>query len=384
MVVGPVRTYSRPGRAGPTGKGIVMLNILRNGSLLTVALLAMVGVALSGCSDDDKADTSSSSDHSSSDDQAGEPAPPDGEWAFSGPYTHANLTIFLIHGEDTIEGDEFLTLEQSLSDGTLVITETSSVNELTIENHSSRPVFLQAGEIIRGGKQDRMLRFDIIIRGNSGPKPLAVFCVEQGRWSARAGESVAGFSSSTNMAGNIDLKLANSRDGNQSAVWTNVAAGQRSLGGAIGGSVQSELSPTSMALTLETEDVELAVAAYCEALASSVEGKDNVIGYAVVINGQIESVDSYGSAALFNQLWSKLLRSSAAAALAESEQEFEDVVVAADDVQDFIENAKLGKQAVRDISPTMQMRIIENGASFYYESMDGEAGQVHSSLLRKE
>ncbi len=361
-----------------------MTNFLRNMPLLTVALLAVVAVAVSGCGDDDQAVQSPSSDVPPSADVAGASVPPDGELVFSGPYTHDNLTVFLIHGADTIEGDEFLTLDQALNDGTLVIEETSSVNELTIDNRGDKPVFMQAGEIIRGGKQDRMLRFDIIIRGHSGRKPLSVFCVEQGRWSARAGESVAGFSSGGNMAHSIELKLANSRDGNQSAVWGNVAAGQRILGGAINESVQSELSPTSMELTLDDKAVKQAVAAYSEALNSSVEGKDNVIGYAVVINGQVESVDIYGSSALFNQLWSKLLRSSAVAALADSNQDFEDVPVTADDVQDFIESAKLGEQATQDITPTMRLQTIDNAATFSYESIEAGAGRTHSTILRKE
>ena len=97
-----------------------MTNILRNMPLLTVALLAVVAVALSGCGDDDQAGRSSSPDAPSSADVADTSVPPDGEVVFSGPYTHDNLTIFLIHGVDTIEGDKFLTLEQALDDGTLV------------------------------------------------------------------------------------------------------------------------------------------------------------------------------------------------------------------------------------------------------------------------
>lgn len=359
-----------------------MTTVLRYLPVLTAGLLVVAALALAGCDDEDQAVESASGDTRSQDALAPASTPPDGEIVFSGPYTHENLSVFLIHGADTIEGDQFLTLEQALADEVLVIEETSSVNELVIENCGDAPVFMQAGEIIRGGKQDRMLRFDILLRGNSGRRPLSVFCVESGRWHARAGEDVAGFASSRNMAPDA-MRMAAVRDGDQSVVWAGVAANQDALIETTGQAVRSTLSPTSMELTLDSDAVRQGLAEYTDVLRSAPEGRDNVVGYAVVVNGRVESVDIYGSSALFRQLWPKLLRNSALMALAESNEQVEPVEVAADDVQEFIDIAQQGRQASQDVSDTMRMGTIENDATFSYESSDGQTGIMHRALLRK-
>ncbi len=72
----------------------------------------------------------------------------------SGPFTHENLTVFLIHGEDRIKNKDFLTLQEALKKKKVVVHETQQVNELAIENVSkTEEVFVQAGDIVKGGQQ---------------------------------------------------------------------------------------------------------------------------------------------------------------------------------------------------------------------------------------
>jgi hypothetical protein len=67
----------------------------------------------------------------------------------------------------------------------------AEVNELVIENNSSDTVLIMGGEVVKGGKQDRMISQDVIISPNSGPIALSVFLCRartldhQGRRSAR-------------------------------------------------------------------------------------------------------------------------------------------------------------------------------------------------------
>ena len=75
------------------------------------------------------------------------------------------------------------------------VIETGRVNELQIENTGAEQVFIQAGDIVKGGKQDRVLTVSFLLPANSGRLPIASFCVEQGRWSARGKEDQAKFSS---------------------------------------------------------------------------------------------------------------------------------------------------------------------------------------------
>ena len=87
------------------------------------------------------------------------------------------------------------TLQEALAKGSVQVVETGRVNELQIENTGGEAVFIQAGDIVKGGKQDRVLTVSLLLPANSGRVPIASFCVEQGRWSPRGKEDHAKFSS---------------------------------------------------------------------------------------------------------------------------------------------------------------------------------------------
>ena len=105
-----------------------------------------------------------------------------------GPYAHENLTVFLLRGKATKAANKkYLTLAQALKEKKVKVHETGDVNTLAIENLSSEEVYVQAGDIVKGGRQDRTLGTDLILPRKSGKVPIAAFCVESGRWtSARA------------------------------------------------------------------------------------------------------------------------------------------------------------------------------------------------------
>src|SRR3954469_11780818 len=110
----------------------------------------------------------------------------------SGPFTHRNLQIFLIHGDTQLENRHYATLGEALARRMVVIKETGNVSELAIENPSGEAtVFLHAGDIVKGGRQDRTIRDDLILQTRSGWTPLPSFCVEQGRWTRRGSEDAA-------------------------------------------------------------------------------------------------------------------------------------------------------------------------------------------------
>ena len=111
-----------------------------------------------------------------------------GDYRLSGPYTHKNLSIFLVHGKNVIKARSFLTLQEALVQKKVVVYETKSVNELSIQNFSDEDVFVQSGDIVKGGAQDRMIGVDLIVPPRSGKLPISAFCVEHGRWSGRGSE----------------------------------------------------------------------------------------------------------------------------------------------------------------------------------------------------
>src|SRR5688572_554699 len=154
---------------------------------------------------------------------------PQTSYRISGPYTHKNLTIFLVHGKDLMPGKSFLTLQEALAQKKVRVYETKEVNELAIRNLSNQDVYVQAGDIVRGGEQDRMISIDFIVPPRSGRMPIAAFCVESGRWSKRGEEQAGWFSSSENVAATKELKLAAKSANSQEAVWQNVSTAQAKL-----------------------------------------------------------------------------------------------------------------------------------------------------------
>src|SRR6516165_12042995 len=131
-----------------------------------------------------------------------------GEFKLSGPYSHENLTIFLVHGQDKIVGKKFMTLQEALEQKTVIVHETSQVNELAIENVSKDvEVFVQSGDILKGGNQDRLISFSMIVPAQSGKVPVAAFCVEQGRWGQRGKEAAGRFGTSTTLLPSKALKV---------------------------------------------------------------------------------------------------------------------------------------------------------------------------------
>src|SRR5579859_7015027 len=119
------------------------------------------------------------------------------------PIRHGNLTIFPVVTAKSYPTAEFMTLDEGLRSGEVIVTEAGNVqglirrpttpiarnegaqvNRLVLVNNSKRPLLLLAGEIVTGGKQDRVIGKDRIVPPESDPVDLSVFCVEPGRWVA--------------------------------------------------------------------------------------------------------------------------------------------------------------------------------------------------------
>lgn len=132
-----------------------------------------------------------------------------GGYRISGPHTHANLTIFLLHGKNTLPNTPFLTLAEALAQKKAVVHETEHVNQLALENLAKDcEIFIQSGDLVRGGKQDRSIASDVILPRRSGKVSVPAFCVEKGRWRQRQRENATRFEASTNQLATTDLKLA--------------------------------------------------------------------------------------------------------------------------------------------------------------------------------
>lgn len=238
-------------------------------------------------------------------------------YKISGPFTSGNLSVFLIHGKDQLKGADYLTLQEGLSQKKVVVHETGDVNQLSIDNLSNAVVFIQSGDIVKGGRQDRTMQSDLLVPPHAKSMAVPAFCVEQGRWSQRGSEADGQFAASPNAYSGKSLKMAAKVSQSQGAVWEKVAENQQKLAAQAKTELAALPSPSSYELTIEDKSVQSATDKMIKDLAKVTEGKADVIGYAFAINGSVNSADVYASNTLFNKLWPKLLRSSAVEALTE-------------------------------------------------------------------
>jgi len=314
--------------------------------------------------------------------------PETGNYKITGPYTHDNLSVFLIHGKDRISGKTFITLQEALTQRKVIVYETRSVNELAIENISNDEIYVQAGEIVKGGQQDRALAIDMIVPARSGKMPIAAFCVEHGRWTKRGTEQVTTFNSSAEVISTKELKMAAKSARSQGAVWQNVTVAQDKLSSNVGGRVNAAASESSLQLALENKAVQKSANEYIKALSGVVNDQDDVIGYAFAINGKVNSADVYASSSLFKKLWPKLLKASAIEAIAEFSQKAKFAPVPKDAVRGFLDTSETGKAAEKseDLTKRIQLVTRESDANIFFETRDRAQKEVwvHRNYIKKD
>ncbi len=316
----------------------------------------------------------------------GAAAPPQKDgYRLEGPFTQGNLTVFLVHGKDKMKGQTFITLQEALVQRKVIVRETREVNSLTIENVSGEEVYVQSGDIVKGGAQDRMLVTDLILPPRSGKIAIDAFCVENGRWSRRGNEEVTQFTSSANTVASREVKLAAKQKSSQSEVWAEVAAAQDKLSSNVGGSVKSAASPTSFQLALENKQVTTNADTYVKSLAGIIDGKTDVVGYVFAINGKINSADIYASNALFKKLWPKLLQASAIEAVAEFRRGEKFEAPKPVEVLGFIDDGDKGPEKEKNVSGRVQMVTRDSKDNISFDTRDRAKADVvvHRNIIKK-
>jgi hypothetical protein len=303
----------------------------------------------------------------------------------TGPYTHDNLSVYLIHGEKSAAGPKLLTLQQAMDRKMVVVHETGNVNELAVENVSSDDVFIQGGDIVKGGRQDRVLSEDFVLPARSGKVPVASFCVESGRWTGRGQEVSTQFSKSDRTVATKALKLAVREGKGQQAVWTEVANAQGKMAKSAGLASPAQLSaasPTSMQLALENAKVRENTVTYERALSKIIDSKPDVVGYVAAINGRISNADVYASNDLFVALWPKLLQASAVEALSERTNA-KPAAPPVTAIEGVLREAEAGKASSKD-KKQLQLVRKDSEKAIQHETRDRSSGQLlHKSLIAK-
>jgi len=226
------------------------------------------------------------------------------------PHRCNDLSLFLI----TVPGAKIpgvdMTLDQAVSKGLVEVTElgSSQVNTLTVRNRGKEPVFAMGGEMLRGGKQDRIIADDLVLPART-TLDVAVYCVEHGRWAlgehGGGGGGRGGFTTGHSLAG-ADVRQAGGgggRGGGQGAVWESVARQQRSL----------EAPSTTGALRSvhDSKMVRDQIGPYLHAFRDLAEDNPKACGVVAVVGDEVLAADLFTSPVIFRQMWPDLLESYA-------------------------------------------------------------------------
>jgi hypothetical protein len=246
------------------------------------------------------------------------------------PVTKGNLSIFPVVGGAENDTGRLLTLDEGLRSGTVVVTEAGAiqglvrpgspprqsgaeVNRLVLLNNSDHPLLLLAGEVVTGGKQDRVIGVDRIVPPKSGPIDLSVFCVEPGRWVA----SSEHFGSMKSQMAQPSVRTPAMADRNQQKVWAEVGSALAGMAAAVPQARPTMQASTSYAKAMQNPDVEKkveSVAADYDAMLRELK-KEGAKGVVVAINGRILWADVFANTELLEKYWQKLIRSYAADSL---------------------------------------------------------------------
>jgi hypothetical protein len=277
-------------------------------------------------------------------------------------------------------------LQQAMERKLVAVYETSEVNELAIENRSaSEEVFVQAGDIVKGGQQDRTLAVDLIVPTKSGRIPIDAFCVESGRWTQRGTESAAEFTTSVNTLPNKDLKLAAKAEASQGRVWREVEIAKDDLSGSVKSDVAGVASRSSLQLALENGKVQEMSAKYVDKLTSIIDEHSDVIGFVFAINNELNSADVYPSNAMFKQFWPRLLKAAAVEAVADSSARPVNKTLSINAAGDFLIAAEKGRESLNEVTKRTHMVKRESEQGIFFETRDMAHGGawIHRNYLTR-
>jgi len=291
------------------------------------------------------------------------------------PLTHENLAVYFVSGPDSMGGKSYLTLQEGLDQKLVVVHETGQVSELAIENSADgTDLFVQSGDIVKGGRQDRTFPHDLIVASKSGRVPIDSYCVEHGRWSQRGGESSASFgSSSFSLASSSEKRAAMSPSeyrAHQGRVWSAVDDTQVKLADKLGGSVADARSATSLQLTLENERLQKAITPYLDRLGQLPAGRADILGAVFAVNGKVVSGDVYASPVLFRKLWPKLIRGAATEAFTENMPNATVKHLATDDLQAFLRAAEGGTPVSEAVAARSFVLTRESDRVYLFDTCD--------------
>lgn len=228
--------------------------------------------------------------------------------------THGNLTVFPILAKTQTDVGPLVSLHDAIDKGDAEVRELDAggaipnddapseaaqqgseqvqmngggaqVGTLAIDNRGDVPVYVLAGTIVKGGKQDRQVGQDFII-GKKTTVPIDAFCVEHGRWNEnRGGQATGGKFTAVEQLANKDVRVAGQYKSDQNEVWSKVSA--------VNEANKKQSASDSLLATADDAEIKKKRDVLSVQIAkdlAAVEPQGAVVGYAYAIDGEVKGV----------------------------------------------------------------------------------------------
>lgn len=228
-------------------------------------------------------------------------------YALGEAVSHGNATFIPVLStkqEPDIAADDTITLAEAKKNGWVEIIEIpgeEQVEFLSVRNSGPKPLFLMSGQLLLGGKQDRIVAEDTLIPPGKTLR-VSVYCVEHGRWSGASKH----FDYADTMVPDKVRKSAQYEG--QAAVWEEVADKNQTV------VTNAPAESSSIRTFLNDEGVQTRVKSSVDSVSSKLSGP-KVVGVVFVLNGEIQTLELFGSPALFRQAARPLFESFIAEAI---------------------------------------------------------------------
>src|SRR6266849_2278734 len=341
-------------------------------------------------------------------------ARPEGDWRLLDPVTYENISVFPVVSSFSQDTSPFLTLEQGLANGEVLVREqgsetmvrgrdgrpvyipqpttSASVNQLVLINRSKRPLLLLAGELVSGGKQYRVIGKDRIVPAGAPPLPLDVFCVEHGRWTGSSQFAAA------RTIIHPSVRESAAVDQAQAKVWDSVRNGTNAKAPSAAPRARISADNLQMAIAgngrteayekiYESRAVGVSIDDFVDELqrrfsnaTSGLKG-ERVVGVVVAYGGEVAWSDIFASGDLFDHYWRKLLRSYAVEALTRPSYR---QVASRDNANEFLR--RLNGRETQETEPGVyRWREIKEGqfAQIELDALQPKLMTLHRLLLHR-
>ena len=235
-------------------------------------------------------------------------------------FTYGNLRIYPVKARESFKKEfaslgKYMTLQEAIQKTKIKITESSNsgtVNNLVVENISKDTIIIITGDVIKGGKQDRIVSQDIVLSPSAGKKSLPVYCVESGRWTSAQGNGAArNYSASASSKpaefngyynkGSVSLRKVVEKEKDQSKVWSKVDE--------LNTANKTVTSTKTYTAMTQSADFTKKMDQYISFFKNKFEKDSSVVGVIVVTGDKVIGCDMFATHNLFIKQYESLLHS---------------------------------------------------------------------------